>query len=185
MRFITFLLLGALMVGALAFTSGAVGGFSSSGVEAISATEGVFGGSGIEAVAEGVTLIKTGLIGRKLVFSDIDFKSAFAKDDFDNIVVTSLPSSTSGTLMLAGRRVREGQKINRRNIPAMVFIPASKEVTEGSFLFRLDGGVECLCEMRFIDTHLYHYQYCYRPQPADHGDHAEGRGLSRPGVPAS
>ena len=86
MRFITFLLLGALMVGALAFTSGAVGAFTGSGVEAISATEGVFGGSGIEAVAEGVTLIKTGLIGRKLVFSDIDFKSAFAKDDFDNIV---------------------------------------------------------------------------------------------------
>ena len=34
-------------------------------------------------------------------------------------------------------------------------------------------------------AHLYHYKYRHRPQPADHGDHAEGGRPARAGVPAA
>ncbi len=114
-----------------------------------------FRGSGVEVIAEGVTLIKTGLFGKKLCFTDADFKSAFATDSFDYITVTALPSSQDGMLLLAGRRVREGQRINRRNVAAMVFVPASKEIGEAEFRFTLDEGSECVCKMRFTDKINY------------------------------
>ena len=79
-------------------------------------------GTGIEVIANDVTVIKTGLLGQKLSFSDVDFKTAFCVDDFDKITVTELPSSTEGTLLLAGRRVREGQSIKRKNLAALVFV---------------------------------------------------------------
>lgn len=114
-----------------------------------------FRGSGVEVIAEGVTLIKAGLFGRKLCFTDADFKSAFAVDSFDHITVTALPSSNDGMLLLAGRRVREGQRINRRNVAAMVFVPSSKEIDEAEFRFTLDDGAECVCKMRFTDKINY------------------------------
>lgn len=114
-----------------------------------------FRGVGLEVIAEGITLVKSGLYGRKLCFSDADFKSAFAVDSFDSITVTALPSSNDGLLLLAGRRVREGQVINRRNIAAMVFVPASKEIGEAEFSFTLDGSAECKCRMRFTDKINY------------------------------
>ena len=114
-------------------------------------------GSGVEVISEGVTMIKTGLLGKKLSFSDGDFKSAFAVTDFGSITVTKLPKSTEGTLLLAGRRVKEGQEIKRRNIAALVFVPASAEVKEASFSFTMsDGaGLETVCQMKFIDKINY------------------------------
>lgn len=114
-----------------------------------------FGGSGIEALARELSVIKTGLVGRKLSFSDLDFKSAFSIDDFERITVTSLPPSTEGTLLYAGRRVREGQDIKRRAIAAMVFVPSGKEISESSFSFRIDGGEEYEFRMRFIEKINY------------------------------
>ncbi|MBQ7363732.1 MAG: cadherin-like domain-containing protein [Clostridia bacterium] len=114
-------------------------------------------GSGVEVIAEGVTMIKTGLLGQKLCFTDGDFKSAFAITDFKSITVTKLPSSTEGTLLLAGRRVKEGQEIKRRNVAALVFVPASTEVTEASFSFTISegSGTETVCQMKFIDKINY------------------------------
>lgn len=115
-------------------------------------------GSGYTLVASEVKVVKTGLLGQKLTFLDTDFKSAYAITDFDSVTVTSLPSSTEGTLMLAGRRVKAGQVIKRRNIAAMAFIPASSEITEANFEFTLKrGGSECIgtCEMKFIDRVNY------------------------------
>ena len=116
----------------------------------------LFGG-GVEVLANDIKLIKTGLVGQKLCFSDGDFKSAFTITDFDNITVSSLPSSTEGTLLIAGRRVKEGQKIKRRNIAALVFVPASKEITEARFTFKLDSksAYETECIMKFIDRINY------------------------------
>ena len=131
---------------------------------ALTATVSAFSGTGIEVVAEGVAVIKSGLLGRKLCFTDADFKSAFALDDFGKIKVVTLPSSTEGTLLLAGRRVREGQEIGRRNIAAMVFVPKDKGVSEASFTFRLDGETECVCKMRFTD------KINYAPKTGSEGD---------------
>lgn len=122
---------------------------------AFTATASAFFGTGVAVVAKDVSVIKSGLLGRKLCFKDGDFKSAFALDDFGKIKITALPSSTEGTLLLAGRRVREGQEITRRSIAAMVFVPRDKTIEEASFRFSLDGGAECICQMRFIDKINY------------------------------
>ena len=115
-------------------------------------------GGGVEAMAEGVSVIKTGLSGQKIQFSDTDFKSALCITSFKSITVNTLPSSNSGTLMLAGRRVREGQTIKRKNIASLVFVPSSKDVTECSFEFTISevaGGAPILCTLKFIDKVNY------------------------------
>lgn len=111
------------------------------------------GGSGIAVVATETNLVKTGLLGQKLVFSDTDFKSALGVSDFYSIKVESLPSSDDGVLMLGGRKVTEGQEIRRRNIASLTFIPSSAQVTESKFTFTMANtaaGAEIECVMRFI-----------------------------------
>ena len=122
-----------------------------------------FAGSGVEVISREIKVVKSALLGRKLSFSDADFKCAFAIDDFDKITITALPSSTDGTLLLAGRRVREGQEIKRKNIAALVFVPADKTVEEAEFSFTLDGGSECVCQMRFLE------RMNYAPEVLDEG----------------
>ena len=108
-------------------------------------------GSGAEVIANGIKLIKTGILGQKLVFSDTDFKTAMAIPDFKTVKITSLPSSTEGTLIFAGRRVTVGQEIRRKHIGSLVFVPASVEVSESRFTFKVDGGDEVECLVRFIE----------------------------------
>ena len=115
-------------------------------------------GSGAIAVANDVKLIKTGLLGQKLCFSDGDFKSALCLSDFDTITVTELPSSNEGTLLLSGRRVGKGRVIKRKNLASLVFIPSSANVSEATFKFTVDGyagGAEIECLMKFIDKVNY------------------------------
>ena len=117
-----------------------------------------FFGIGAQVVAENVNMIKTGLIGQKISFTDGDFKSALALANFDTITITEIPSSTEGTLLLSGRRVGKGRVIKRRNLGALVFIPASDAVTECNFKFTVDGyagGAEIECILKFIDKVNY------------------------------
>jgi len=72
--------------------------------------------------------------------------------------VTKIPSSTEGTLMLGGRRVGVGRIIKRRELGALIFIPASEEVKECSFAFTVSGGgsgAEIECKLKFIDKVNY------------------------------
>ena len=117
-----------------------------------------FFGMGAQVVASDVNMIKTGLIGQKISFTDGDFKSALALSDFDTITITEIPSSTEGTLLLGGRRVGKGRVIKRKNLGALVFIPASDSVTECKFKFTVDGyagGAEIECILKFIDKVNY------------------------------
>lgn len=122
----------------------------------ISVAAGWFG-SGVQVVASEVSLIKTGLLGQTLTFSDTDFKKALGIPEFDKITITEIPSSTEGTLMLGERRVGEGQSIRRRNLSRLIFIPADKTVGESSFKFSVDGasGADIVCTMKFIDRVNY------------------------------
>lgn len=95
-------------------------------------------GSGVAVLAEGTEIIKTSISGKKIVFSDLDFKQGLCIPDFEKIKITSVPLPSEGTLMLAGRRVGAGTTIKRKNIGAMVFIPASKDVKECKFKFTTD-----------------------------------------------
>lgn len=115
-------------------------------------------GGGVQTIAEDTKIIKSGLIGRKMTFTDKDFKQGLCITDFDTVKITELPSSTEGTLMLAGRRVNEGTVIKRKNLPALVFIPATKDVTEAKFKFSVDeyaGGEDMEFIIRFSDKINY------------------------------
>ena len=68
-------------------------------------------GYGVEVVAKDVSIIKTGLVGKKLSFTKEDFSSGLCTDGFKSITVTAIPSSTEGTLYLGGRRVGVGRVI--------------------------------------------------------------------------
>ncbi len=106
-------------------------------------------GSGVESIAEETKIIKSGIFGRKITFSDADIKQGLCITDFDSVTITKLPPSSEGTLMLAGRRVGEGATIKRKNIPALVFIPTSREVTGTEFKIKVDGAADG-CEICFI-----------------------------------
>lgn len=121
-------------------------------------TAAAYFGTGAAVVATDTNLIKTGLIGQRLTFSDTDFKSALCLADFDTVTITKIPPSTEGTLLIGGRRVSEGRVIKRQNIASLVFIPASDAVTECRFTFKVDGfagGAEIECIMKFIDKVNY------------------------------
>lgn len=114
-------------------------------------------GSGARVVAADVNMVKTGLIGKRISFTDADFKSAMCLSDFDAIRIIKIPSSTEGTLLLDGRRVGEGKIIKRRDLAALSFLPASESVRECSFRFAIEGssGTEMDCILKFIDRVNY------------------------------
>lgn len=117
-----------------------------------------FFGSGVTVVANDVKMIKTGLFGKKICFTDSDFKSALCLSDFDSITVTEIPASTEGTLLIGGKRVGKGRVIKRKNLGALVFIPATNSVSECSFKFTVEGyagGAEIECILKFIDKVNY------------------------------
>lgn len=121
-------------------------------------------GIATEVLSEEVTMVKAGLLGRKIVFSDEDFKSALCIADFDSVKIVALPASSTGTLRLNGRRVMEGQEIKRKNLNTLEFIPKSRDVTEAGFVFSADGGAEVRCTLKFTD------KINYAPEHKDTGD---------------
>ena len=115
-------------------------------------------GAGIQVMARDAALIKTGLLGKRMSFTDSDFKSAMNIADFDSITITKIPSSTEGTLTYGGRRVIAGRVIKRKNLGLLSFIPASDSVSEARFTFTVEpdsSGVEIECIMKFVDKVNY------------------------------
>ena len=115
-------------------------------------------GSGVAVCTSDAKVIKSALYGKKLTFSDLDIKQALCISDFDKITITKIPSSSEGALMFGGRRVSEGMTVKRKNLPALVFIPASKEVKEARFYFTVDdllGGAEIEFLIRYTDRINY------------------------------
>ncbi len=115
-------------------------------------------GSGVAVVSEDVKVIKSALYGKKLALCDLDIKQALCISDFKEITITKIPKSTEGALMLGGRRVSEGATVKRKNIPSLVFIPASKEVESASFYFTVDNlmdGKEIEFLIRYTDKINY------------------------------
>ena len=111
-------------------------------------------GVGVEVLLQSCELIKSSLLGERVVFSESDFKKALGVSDFESVTITTLPKSSEGTLIFAGRRVRENQTIKRRNIGSLVFVPASKDVTECQFTFTVKDamdGKEIKCTLKFLE----------------------------------
>ncbi len=109
-------------------------------------------GSGAAVIAENLCLIKSGVCGEKICFRDTDFKAVFGIYNFSEITLKSMPDESTGVLIYAGRRAAIGQSIRRRNIPSLVFIPASEKVMEARFSFSAKGladGREVECILKF------------------------------------
>lgn len=134
-KILLFLLLISLALGTLAISAGAS-----------------YFGTGAEVIANDVTLIKTGLLGEKLNFSDTDFKSALSLAEFKKIIITEIPSSTSGILTLGGSRVYIGQEIKRKNLSTLTFTPENDTVAEAAFKFKVDNRDACehTCVIKFL-----------------------------------
>lgn len=106
-------------------------------------------GSGAEVIARDTRMIKSAYSGRKITFTDSDFKAAIGVRDFKSIKIESLPDEKDGTLIYAGRRASVGQTIKRRSVPSLVFIPSSPSITEATFSVSFPshtsvGTVECI-----------------------------------------
>ncbi len=115
-------------------------------------------GSGVAVLAEGTEIIRTAISGKKIIFSDVDIKQGLCLTDFEAIEITEIPESTEGTLMLAGRRVGVGTVIKRKNIGALVFIPASTDVAECHFSFKcaeFADGAEVKFTLKFTEKVNY------------------------------
>ena len=114
-------------------------------------------GTGAEVIANDVSLIKTGLRGEKITFTDTDFKSALATAEFKKIIITEIPSSADGVLTVNGRRAYIGQQIKRRDLYDLVFDPTEKDVCEAEFKFKVDSdnSPEHTCVMRFTEKVNY------------------------------
>ncbi len=115
-------------------------------------------GSGVAVATSEAKVIKTAIYGKKLTISDLDIKQALCINDFKKITITRVPKSTEGAIMMGGRRISDGVSVNRKNIPALVFIPASKEVSEARFYFTVDGymdGAEIEFLIRYTDKINY------------------------------
>ena len=115
-------------------------------------------GSGVAAMAEGTKIVKTAICGKKIVFSDVDFKQGLCLSDFEKIKITSVPPSSEGTLLLAGRKVGAGTTIKRKNLGALVFVPASKDIKECKFKFTTDdfaNGAEVDFIIKFTEKVNY------------------------------
>lgn len=111
-------------------------------------------GTAAQILCSEQSMIKTGILGKKLCFSDADFKQAMGVPDFESITVELLPPAEDGVLLFAGRKVTPEQTIKRKNISSLCFIPTSENITESKFSFTSEGkmgGATMVCVMKFIE----------------------------------
>lgn len=113
---------------------------------------------GLLTLTKETKMIKSGLLGQTMTFCDVDFKTAMNVSDFKSVTITALPDASAGSLLYGGRKVSEGQTIKRKNISALAFVPASKNVTECKFSFTSDGlmgGAEMDFVLKFLEKVNY------------------------------
>ena len=110
-------------------------------------------GSGVACLSCAEPMVKSGLSGEPLAFSPADFRQAVGLSRVGAITVTELPDSTTGTLKLAGFRVKAGESIPESSLSSLTFTAATPLVSESSFRFRAENGsgVELTCRIRLTD----------------------------------
>lgn len=107
-----------------------------------------------DCIASQCSMVKSGLFGKDITFSEVDFKQALCVTGFESVTICKLPPKEEGVLKLAGVAVSEGQVISRANIEKLTFTPASQTVEGSSFVFTCEecgSGSELTCQIRFTD----------------------------------
>jgi hypothetical protein len=108
----------------------------------------------VDQLTEQAELIKTGILGEEMTFTDADFRQALGVTTYPSITLVTLPAFTDGVLKLNGLRVSAGQTIARADISGLTFTPATDMVTDSSFTFRvgeLCGGATLRCSLKLIE----------------------------------
>ena len=104
----------------------------------------------IDIIATDFTMAKSGLVGENIEFSKADFKESLGLSSVGKITITSLPSSSEGTLKLGSQPVSVGQVISERNLDVLKFVPLGGDEVTASFTFRRGkntGGTEYECAL--------------------------------------
>ena len=90
---------------------------------------------GVDCLADRGELIKSGLRGRDVVFTEADFRQALGVSRLSSVTVLSLPAVTDGILRLDGTPVVSGHVIPSEQISRLTFTAASDSVQSSSFSF--------------------------------------------------
>ena len=107
-----------------------------------------------DCLAAASDMVKSGIVGCDIHFSDGDFKQALGVTGFGRITVTTLPERTTGILKLGENEVTENMSIPRSSVSMLTFTPANKEVTGACFYFTCDdlcGGAVVKCTLKFTE----------------------------------
>lgn len=108
-------------------------------------------------IAADLNLVKTGLCGEEIRFSEKDFERLLGVDGIDSIIVRSLPSASAGTLMLGSLTVMKNQTISASSLSLLRFVPATDRVSEASFIISMgeDISYDVTCTVHTIDQVNY------------------------------
>ncbi len=108
---------------------------------------------GVEILAKDIRMLKSGLLYSDITFSPRDFEQALGVARVGKITLSSLPLPTDGTLFLGDKKLEAGDTIDRKNISAMKFVPASSDVRESSFSFYSNHGAhEIVCSVFVLES---------------------------------
>ena len=113
---------------------------------------------GVDCLADRGELIKSGLRGRDVVFTEADFRQALGVSRLSSVTVLSLPAVTDGILRLDGTPVVSGQVIPSEQISRLTFTAASDSVQSSSFSFCANstaGTTALTCTLRLLDRINY------------------------------
>lgn len=104
-------------------------------------------------IAEDVILIKTGTLGNEIVFDADDFEECLGVKRISEIMITSLPPVTVGTLKFGESNVLKNQVITRSRIDELRFYPTNGNESEACFTFRAVGSeeYELTCQLYLLD----------------------------------
>ncbi len=89
----------------------------------------------LDVLATNLTLTKTGLVSREIVFSPLDFESLLGVGHLASITVLTLPDPAVGTLYLETTPVMKNQVISRESLSALKFVPTTAEEGDCTFVF--------------------------------------------------
>ncbi len=93
---------------------------------------------GMEILASRLSMVKTGLSGGEIVFSEEDFEALLGSVP-DSIVIKELPALSDGVLKLGALDVTVNQIIAKSNLGRLRFLPAAEGEAKATFRFQPSG----------------------------------------------
>ncbi len=93
---------------------------------------------GMEILASRLSMVKTGLSGQEIAFSEDDFEALLGSVP-DSIVIKELPALSDGVLKLGALDVTVNQIIAKGNLGRLRFIPAADGEAKATFRFQPSG----------------------------------------------